>query len=481
MRKQTKLYIVITLLMAVAFAVGTAIFFPNTYRSMEEDSLWLMTMDYWKLKLSMAPAVTSWLTDMLLQYYGTPGMAATIQALLLVAVALLTERWTIRITGSHDLLYWLGLMPAAVLGYCCTFDTNIIIQAIFFFAILLAYSSIRGNKGRAVFGYALPVAGYMLIGMPLLIVMAVTMMLEERYVFRTRMWKKQLPLIPILYVIPIIYSAKVAFISFDDRYTALDSYFSPLTSKTNKYGERVRAYIHLADEGRWAELLNRGHCRAEAYKGDQIALRFALLAESALGTMPENILNYPISREEQFLFSHEREYVTTQFNRLFYHNLGVYDESFHQAQEYGLLQRNGCCLYSLRHMVEYSIAEGEWEIADKFLTVLDKTLTHKTYTAEKRKEMAEAKRRRASMKPIPLRADNFVGGYPLPQEMLRLARHYTDPLQRKKMLDYAICSYLLRGDMNRFGVALGAFGIYNAQNLPKAYRTVLEKSNAPKE
>ena len=77
-------------------------------------------------------------------------------------------------------------------------------------------------------------------------------------------------------------------------------------------------------------------------------------------------------------------------------------------------------------------------------------------------------------KDIPLRADNFVGGYSFPVEMLRLARYYKDSPHRKKMVDYAICSYILRGDVNKFLIAIKAFDIYKDKELPRAYREFLE-------
>ena len=73
-------------------------------------------------------------------------------------------------------------------------------------------------------------------------------------------------------------------------------------------------------------------------------------------------------------------------------------------------------------------------------------------------------------KNIALRADNFVGGYPFPVEMLRLARYYKDSPDRKKMIDYAICAYIIRGDYNSFMIAVNAFDIYKDKELPKAYR-----------
>ena len=81
-------------------------------------------------------------------------------------------------------------------------------------------------------------------------------------------------------------------------------------------------------------------------------------------------------------------------------------------------------------------------------------------------------------KDIPLRADNFVGGYSFPVEMLRLARYYDVESQRKKMVDYAICSYILRGDVNRFLIAIKAFDLYKDKELPRAYREFLEASQS---
>ena len=63
----------------------------------------------------------------------------------------------------------------------------------------------------------------------------------------------------------------------------------------------------------------------------------------------------------------------------------------------------------------------------------------------------------------------------MPIEMLRLARYYGSCPQQKKMLDYAICSYMLRGDTERFLIATKAFDIYKNRELSKAYREFIER------
>ena len=56
----------------------------------------------------------------------------------------------------------------------------------------------------------------------------------------------------------------------------------------------------------------------------------------------------------------------------------------------------------------------------------------------------------------------------MPIEMLRLARYYGNCPQQKKMLDYVICSYMLRGDAERFLIATKAFDIYKDKYQRKA-------------
>jgi hypothetical protein len=176
-----------------------------------------------------------------------------------------------------------------------------------------------------------------------------------------------------------------------------------------------------------------------------------------------------------FYYPHEGGHISLQFNRLFYLNLGVYDEAFHHAQEYGLLQANNICFSSLRQMVDYSIEEGDFEVSEKFLNILARSSRHKSFIESRREKLSDRRSSGQPGKQVSLRADNFVGGYPLPIEMLRLARYYGEGPGQKKMLEYAICSYLLRNDKKSFIVATKAFDIYKNKKLPRAYQEYLDR------
>ena len=456
-------YSVLVALMLL-FAIYTATKFPYTYITMEGDDFWLPTQDFWQLKLATLPAVAQWLADFLMQFYGSPFVAASVGALVLGTIGLLAKRT----------LSWLALLPPVVLGFFCTFSLSFQLQWLFFFLLLNPFF-IKGFKGRLLWSLLCIPMGFFLMRTPLLALLVVVQAALAFKDFGAKKCACWLAPLALLGVAPLVYSQQVAFIPFEERYTAFGTYFDPLTSHYNSDGEYVKKLVCLANEERWEDILYKEHIKGDACRGNSVALRYALLAESALGTLPENLFDYPIREENQFYYQHETEYVASQFNRLFYLNLGIYDEAYHHAQEYGLLQTNGSCFSSLRQMVDYSIEEGDFETAEKLLEVLSKSCCHKTFVEERRKKLSIRKSSNRQIKSVPLRADNFVGGFPLPIEMLRLARYYGNCPQQKKMLDYAICSYMLRGDTERFLIATKAFDIYKNRELPKAYREFMER------
>ena len=469
------------------FAIYTAKNFPYTYITMEGDDFWVLTKDFWRLKLADTPAVTTWLADYLMQFFYSPYIAAYIEALILGAIGILAYSLPLTLSprkgksfaafspsprrGGWGVRLLFGLLPPIILGFFCTFSLTFHLQCLFFFILLLVYQLIPGFKGKLAWSLLCVPVGFMLMKTPLLAILLIVQMALAFQGFGIKKCAYWLLPAIVLGVTPLAYSEQVAFIPVEQRYTDWGTYFDPLWGRYNRNGEYIKKMAYLASEGRWEELLYKAHAKTEARKGNAVALRYALLAESALGTLPENLLDYPISDENLFLFPHKTEYVALQFNRLFYLNLGIYDEAYHHAQEYGLLQPSGICFSSIRQMIDSSIEEGDFEIAEKFLHILSKSSCHKKFVKERRERIQNSKS--INSKSIPLRADNFVGGFPLPIEMLRLARYYQDSPHRGKMVDYALCSYLIRGDRQSFLIALQAFDFYKDKPLPKAYSLFL--------
>lgn len=465
--REWAIYYSVLVVLMLFFAIYTGRNFPYTYITMEGNNFWVLTWDFWLLKLATFPAITNWLADYLMQYYACEYVGVCIQTLALGIISVLAHE-VLRKVFRRKWLCWLGLLPSVLLSYYCTFILSFQIQWIILFGLILIYQYIRSFRGCIIFSLLCVPVGFLLLTTPMI---ALLLLAQAALAFRSYGAKKcaywVIPMI-LLGITPKIYSQQVAFIPFEKRYTDWGCYIDPLTSKNNHDGEFVKKCVYLANEGRWEDLLYREHVHTEVQRGNGTALRYALLAECALGTLPENLLDYPINDENLFLYPHKSSIISSQFNRLFYLNLGVFDEAFHHAQEYSLLMANGNCFSSLRQLIDYSIEEGEWDIAEKFLTVLSYSSCHKDFIKERRAKMEKAKQQ--FNKEIPLRGDNFVGGYPFPIEMLRLARYYKDSPNKKKMVDYAICAYILRGDINSFMIAINAFDYYKGKELPRAYR-----------
>ncbi len=241
-----------------------------------------------------------------------------------------------------------------------------------------------------------------------------------------------------------------------------------LFSKEMNAEEQYYSYLRLTDEKEWARLLES--LRQDGNLDTPIGMRYALLAENGLGRLPEVLFQYPVRLPEDLLFRGVREPLTCQFNRQFYDNLGLYDEAFHQAMEYGLFQPEGSCLYTLRQLADYALAEGDLKLAEKYLAVLETGWFNGSFV-EERRETIRQKKLNNEADERPLRGDNFVGVYPFRSEMVRLAYYQVGDSQ--KALDYLLCSAMLEKNLQQFHSVLSQFPHYQQKALPRSYEEAL--------
>lgn len=244
-----------------------------------------------------------------------------------------------------------------------------------------------------------------------------------------------------------------------------------LLSHESMLMEHMHQYERLAEAREWAEMKRQVVAHGE--QNSNYGMRYMLLAESAMGTLADNLFLYPISETEQLLFRGLTTPGCSNFNRLFYENLGVYDECYHQAQEYAMANSD-FCLLSLCKMVDYCIEESEWDVADKFLTVLDEALFYHDFVRERRAQV-EAGRKVRKENPAPLRANNFVTGYPLKSEMYHnYVQHIGDT---DKAQEYMLLCLLIRKDLNAFCQALRLLPLYknvSQEQLPQNYQQAIQ-------
>lgn len=282
--------------------------------------------------------------------------------------------------------------------------------------------------------------------------------------------------------------AKSRFVPWTLLGSLLVAYFVPPHDRTYEAGgslfsdelkneQQVCSYILMADDKQWGKLLET--LRRDGNLDTPLGMRYALLAESALGRLPDALFNYPVRSADDLLFRGDRSAVSCQFNRQFYENLGVYDEAFHQAMEYGIKQKKGCCLSTLRHLADYALASGDWRVAEKYLAILDDAWMQGDFIEQRRVQLAEVQERMQqaeashdSVALAPFRGESFVGLYPLRSEMVRLA--YYQEADSQKAVDYLLCIALLEKNLETFYKILTQFPHYQQRALPRNYQEALD-------
>ena len=455
--------LLIALLYVPAYLV-LAFLFAETYRMLQYDSFFLFTADYFHIKLSQPPAITAWVTSLLLQLFQWPWVAALVQGLVawLTVVCL-----SFLLKGGKKSL--LALLPPLLLILFWLFSFNLQLQVFAMSILLLCYSKIPSWWCRLVFAIVLIPLGYLLLSMPLLVALFLLFALIEWFVHKERNHAFMVVLLGLYtLLLPKIYSQRVSFVPFEKRYTSIPegspiALWDDLLSEQEDYLTVFRA----ADEERWNDVRTTIRDKGLAHK--KLMQGYLLLAEAAQGTLPDNLFNYNINNPEDFFYRQERNHYTCQFNRLFYRNLGLYDECFHHAQEYYLLCHDGCCFGSLTRMVDYSIREGEYDIAEKYLKILSYAPFYGRFVEEQRERIVKQKAEVTIKRP--LRADNFVGGYPFCSEMIRLVQ-YTEG-DHSLAHDYLLCGLLLQKNLQNFDIILRSIPYHRADSLPLPYSQAL--------
>ena len=477
MRKEILFYFILFTVCLLAYQV-LAWWMPETYRAMQLDSFFLFTADYFHSKFSLPPALTSWCASLLLQVFRWPWLGALVQGL----VSGLTAASLSLLFRTRGWKVVLALLPSIALFLFWPFSLQLQLQVLVLSATLLLYSRLPHWWMRLALALLLLPLGFLLLNMPLLAVLFVLLGVAEWVLSRSRI--HVLVIVVVLLcslLLPGIYSQHVAFIPSQKRYTHVTELRTkPLWDKTVRQNDAYYRILRAAEEERWPDM--RRTIWESGLARTKLMQAYLLLAESAEGTLADNLFSYPINDAEDFFFRHERNPYSCQFNRLFYHNLGLWDECFHQAQEYFLLQDDACCFRSLTQMVDYSIREGEYAVAEKYLTILRHAPFYGNFVQEQRSRIAKQK----TAKPVerPLRADNFVGGYPFVSEMVRLL-DYTDGGQSLRILDYLLCGLLLQKKLQYFDIVFRERPLRKGKPLPTAYqqafRLLQTKGQVPEE
>ncbi|MEG1861440.1 MAG: DUF6057 family protein [Bacteroidaceae bacterium] len=482
------------------------IVYAETLRWQEGNSIFLYSSEMLGQLFSNAPGGTNILSNFLLQFF----QSSILGSLILSGVLTLCSfpAWLI---AKKFQTRWVGLCFFPTMFFATVYPLSIspALSSLFFLSLIAIYLYINSRITRGIFAITSCIVGYILLPFVVLLILSLIYAMIELFFYKVK--RNILYSIFSLVIIgfePSIASNLFAFIPYDERYMlSVDgkepiwtfiTYLLPLiilflshklqikykdiysygitllllsipvyslsTNENAKSYEESYKYARMAENGKWDELLNE--FSDEDYSS-QLKLSYALLAESALGTLPEHLFRYPITSENSFLFQHVYEPYFCNFNRLFYKNINVSDEAFHQAFEYGTMSPNGICFKSLRYMIDDALTAKDIPLAQKYIYMLSRSSCHDVWLNSRREQLDLIKQQK--QEPLPLRSTSFIGLYKFGSEMIRLLQE--DPTNIRK-LDYLLCGLLLNKELDKFEIIIKSFPIYKGKTLPKAYAEV---------
>ncbi len=495
---------IVYILFFVSLTAVYALFLPETLRQMEETSFFSSDIGFFKEKVAEAPGLVAWLNNFLLQFFRWPVAGMLVESLVLTLIAVLCGLVPASL-GRKGFSELSVIVPVAIL-LLVPCDLKFYMEVLFFYAGVTCGLRMKPLLPKIVFLLLWAVVGFFLTGFVLL-VLAIVIVTGYGFYRHRSIALLIAGILSICVAIMAVYASNewLGFIPFERRFLYVPekmgnigfyiaffvgSVLLMLVSDKGKkqwlrlcsfaiscvcmvgavfYGavnekarntEKYYYMASLADKKDWYTLLN-AIPRDETLQS-KMALRYALLAEAGLGTYADNVFAYPITSTEDLLYRHEINRNSCIFNRLFYDNLGIYDEAMRMSFEYGVLMPEGTCFSSLRQMVHYSILLGDYKVAEKYLAVLSKSTFHDDWIESERAFM---KKHRGTKKK-PILKDTFVNVYSMNSEMVRQLQVMPN---NRKVLDYLLTGLLMQRELQKFAVIMRGFPVYKNQKLPKPY------------
>ncbi len=501
-----RFYIFFTASTIITF-VMLLVYFPSTLQIMEGEDLFLLTKEFTTEVLTRYQGFTAYLQDFLTQFFYIPWIGALIYTLVISASVFLTFL-TLKNHGKSD-LYWVTFFPALSIVYFSFPFFDISLNFLFFALFLYVHSLIKSPLARSIYVILLPIPAFGFITWYESTLLFVVFLAWELF-NRSKTYPSIITAVALLLslFVPRLWSDFIAFVPFTERpFAGLSDSFTakiltayllttfacivPFTKKLHKligytitpviilgfvalmlsykelkFAERTNKISLMADQKDWYGIISE--IPYEDAVGSKVLMDYMLLALNATGNMVQSLFSYPINSPEQFLFRHDQRPFYVNFNRQFYENIGIWDEAFHQAFEYGVIQRENECFRSLRFKTDYALNSHDLGVARYYINLLSKSCTNTEFVESRKARLKklEAANSKGKIKLPPYRSDTFVGAYLMASEMFRLFER--NP-KNKKLLDYVLCSLLLNKEVEKFGIILGHFNLYKGQELPRPY------------
>lgn len=235
--------------------------------------------------------------------------------------------------------------------------------------------------------------------------------------------------------------------------------------------EKILNLDYEAYHGRWNNVINL----SEKYRmRNNISSYYTNMALGKLGLMPEKLMEYyqPATTGLFIPVNADENYLTITFSNEIYWQLGDVNASQHSVLLGMIFSPRSQSVRLMKRLVDINIVNGEYEVAEKYIGILEKTMFYSQWARNRRKflhneeecnrsEWIASKRRIIPDKDLLTRGDE----YKKTLEMLVEAHQ-----DNRMAVDYLLCYDLLDKNLSSFIVNLGKyFKPEGKRTLPKVY------------
>ena len=288
------------LLLPVVF-IFWMVTYPETLQWMEEYSFFSTLPDFTHLQVRLPGDALRYLGAFVLQFYRWTWVAAAIQTLFAWIVMACTSYILWRLVRVSKLM-WLAFIPVAVLlSQQCTYR-DLESSFVWIIAAALAALAAKYFVRRPMDFFEKYADDNAAKNEP-----------KGRKVVTEPKQKLNFKTILCYVILPLVIMGAGCYASAND----MDCSFR----------ERVHRLEHLAEEQKWAEILDI--VTPEVALTDAVSKRYAILALLETDMLANRAFEYGVTTPDDFYFMDRNEFVGIYFNALLYKALGVDDEVIH--------------------------------------------------------------------------------------------------------------------------------------------------------
>jgi len=490
---------IFTALVFAGCLVFFALFFQYHIYFIEQLQIFIPDLSYVHSYLVKPAFLSSWIGDFLTQFYYLKGAGAVIIAGSLLTL-LITIKGLIKKFPSAMIFQLLPLIPVIFswIALCDPeFPLSVVISLIISVLVTLIYISIKSDRVRLLsciflipFLYCAAGSGFYILTITgiffellrsgskirqlnsfilILITAVIPYLLKghflltagQAYGYLSEMTKTPL----FLHYLPLISSAIVisAVIILLKRIERIPAYIGlqilvilvillpGITIVTSFDLEKILRLDHEARNDRWEKVINL----SERYKmRNNLSAYYTNMALSKLGVMPDELMeHYQPAATGLFIPVNANEnYLTITLSNEVYWHLGDVNASQHSALLGMIFSPRARNSRLMKRLVKINIVNGEYAAAEKFITILEKTLFHRGWASEKRRYLFNEQECSGSKWIIDKRTvipsrDLLKKG----NEYVKTLRMLLDNNPDNRMAaDYLLCFHLLSKDVETF-------------------------------